>query len=136
MLFKQNDEAIFAGTAPYKSKISVELKNSKKEIVATGETVAAKNNEFSVSFVAPCGSYKQYTVHLYKDGKEFKKLKNIVFGELFLASGQSNMQYPLSQAKGGRELFEKKAKLSRNIRVLITPFIRNLTEQKIFPTHH
>ena len=134
MLFKQNDDAVFAGTAPYKSKISVELKNSSKETIATGEAFADKNNEFSVSFVAPIGSYEEYTVHLYENGKEFDVLKNVVFGELFLASGQSNMQYPLSQAKGGKELFEKKEKLSKNLRVLITPFYQELDGTKDIPS--
>lgn len=133
MLFKQNEDAVFAGVAPHKTKITVELKNTKKETVATGKAIANKNNEFSVSFIAPKGSYEEYTVHLYKNGKEFKKLENVVFGELFLASGQSNMQYPLSQSKGGRELFEKQEKLSKNIRVLITPFYAELEGTKDIP---
>ena len=80
MLFKQNDDAIFAGTAPYKSKISVELKNSKNEIIATGENIADKNNEFSVSFTAPNGSYEEYTVYLYENGKELVILLDGVSG--------------------------------------------------------
>lgn len=134
MLFKQNDEAIIAGTAPKETEITVELKNSKKEIVATGKTISDKNNEFAVYFTAPKGSYEEYTIHLYKNGSEFKKLRNVVFGELFLASGQSNMQYPLAQAKGGKELYERDEDLSKNIRVLITPFYAELDGTKDIPS--
>lgn len=133
MLFKQNDEATIAGVASKGTEITLELKNSKKETVAIGKTIADKNNEFAVSFIAPKGSYEEYTIYLYKNGSEFEKLRNVVFGELFLASGQSNMQYPLAQAKGGKELYEKEEDLSRNIRVLITPFYAELDGTKDIP---
>lgn len=122
MLFKQNEEAVIAGTGNAGSTISAELFNSANQSVASGTSAVDTDGSFEVSFPAPSGSFEEYTISLKQDGVEFRKLSNVVFGELWLASGQSNMQYPLGQAKHGIEMMEKSEKLSRNLRVLITPF--------------
>lgn len=121
MLFRQNEEAIFAGTAAPGSVISVTLFDSDGEKAAEGSAYAAPDGKFRASFIAPKGSYEEYTVVLQADGKEFSRLKNVVFGELWLASGQSNMQYPLAQAKSAAESFLKGEKLNKWIRVLLVP---------------
>ena len=121
MLFKQNEDAVIAGTGKGGNLIEAELYNAEGALAASGKTDVKADGTFAVSFKAPSGGYDEYTVILKADGKEFATLKNVVFGELWLASGQSNMQYPLAQAKGGRELFEKAEKLDRNLRVLLVP---------------
>lgn len=121
MLFKQNEEAVFSGTAPEGAVISAELFSSDGRKVTGGDTVASSDGKFSVSFIAPGGSYEEYTVILKADGKEFSQLKNVVFGELWLASGQSNMQYGLAQAKSAAESFAKGEKLNKWVRALLVP---------------
>ncbi len=123
MLFKQNEDAVIAGTGNGGSLIDAELYNADGALVASGKTEVKRNGAFAVSFAAPKGGYDEYKIVLKADGKEFATLKNVVFGELWLASGQSNMQYPLAQAKGGRDLFAKAEKLDKNLRVLLVPDI-------------
>ncbi len=120
MLFQQNKDAIVSGVAPNGSRITAELFDDSNSLVTSGECTAT-NGVFSVLFNAPSGGYDEYTIVLKCNGNEFTALKNVVFGELWLASGQSNMMYPLSQAKHGRDMFAKSEKLSRNLRVLTIP---------------
>ncbi len=56
------------------------------------------------------------------------------FGELWLASGQSNMQYPLGQAKGGLEDMTAGKKFSKWLRVLmVPPYVNSYTEIGFVP---
>lgn len=121
MLFEQNKDAVFAGTADAGAAITVSLYNSANELTASGSCVAEKDGTFSVSFKAPAGGYEEYTVILCEDGAQFAKLEKIVFGELWLASGQSNMMYPLGQDRTMAPMFREGKKLSKWLRVLIEP---------------
>ena len=98
MLFQQNAISKISGTATNGSKIEIEIYNSKNEKLLTAST-KAENNNFSVEFLAPKGSFESYSIVVKENGKIFKTLKNVLFGELWIASGQSNMQYPLGQEK-------------------------------------
>lgn len=120
MLFKQNEDAVIAGTATSGNEIKAELLLG-NTVIANGKTTAKSDGTFAVSFKSPVGSYTQYTVILKENGAEFKKLENVVFGELWLAGGQSNMMYPLGQAEHGLEMMQNGQKLSPWIRVLTTP---------------
>lgn len=120
MLFQHSKEAILAGTGKPGNEIKAELYLGKK-LIASGESTTGADGKFTVSFMAPKGSYDEYIIILYENGKDIRVLKNIVFGELWLASGQSNMMYPLGQSKTGIELWQNKTKLSKNLRVLMVP---------------
>ncbi len=120
MLFQQNKESTLAGTGKPGDKITAELYHGKK-LVTSGESTVGTDGKFTVSFTAPKGSYTQYLIMLKENDEYIKTLKNIVFGELWLASGQSNMMYPLAQSVTGIEMFEKQEKLSPWLRVLLVP---------------
>lgn len=126
MLFKQNEDAVIAGTAEKGCEITAELFDDELNLVKKGETAADENGTFAVSFDAPEGGFNEYSISIKANGKEIKNIKNVVFGELWLASGQSNMQYPLGQAKNFSEAVEKYKKQSDNLRVLMTPFYSEL----------
>lgn len=123
MLFKQNEDAVISGTGKGGSVITSELHNAENAIVANGETKVKDDGTFAVAFTAPSGGYDEYKIVLKADGKEFSTLNNVVFGELWLASGQSNMQYPLAQAKNGRDMYANAEKLNKWLRVLLVPDI-------------
>lgn len=120
MLFEQNEEAVFAGTGSAGATVKAELLNGDR-VVASGENTVSANGTFTVSFDAPAGGYIEYTVLVSENGKEFAKLKNVVFGELWISNGQSNMMYPLNQEKYGREMQANGEKGSKWLRVLRTP---------------
>ena len=121
MLFEQNKDAVFAGTADAGAAITVSLYNSASELTASGSCIAEKDGTFAVSFKAPAGGYEEYTAILCEGDSQFAKLEKIVFGELWLASGQSNMMYPLAQDKTMAPMFKEGKKLSEWLRVLIEP---------------
>ncbi len=130
MLFQQNKAAVFAGVAPSGAKISAELYDESGNLVAGGESTASAEGTFEVSFTAPQGSYNEYKVIFKENGAEFDSLENVVFGELWLASGQSNMQYPLAQDKDGADMFLNSEKLSKWLRVLLVPaYCENVVEK-------
>ena len=121
MLFQQNAPSKISGTATNGSKIEIEIYNSKNEKLITA-SAQAKNNCFSVEFLAPKGSFENYSIVVKENGKEFRTLKNVVFGELWIASGQSNMHYPLGQEKTIRTMEDIGTfKASPYIRSMIMP---------------
>ncbi|MBR5428221.1 MAG: hypothetical protein IK118_07725 [Clostridia bacterium] len=93
MIFQQNSEAIFAGTASSGARISAVLKDAGGNVSASGEASAGADGTFTVSFDSPAGSFDAYTVELSANGIPFCTLSNIVFGEVWLSAGQSNMSY-------------------------------------------
>lgn len=134
MLFQQNTDAILAGETKPDSLIVAALFNSSNEVVGYGEAYAKSDGTFTVSFTAPEGGYDEYTVVLMQNGKVFDSLENVVFGELWLASGQSNMQYPLGQAKGGLEDMNNGKKFSKWLRVLmVPPYVNSYAEIGFVP---
>ncbi len=65
-------------------------------------TEVNSNGKWSLSVNTPEGSFKEYTLTL--ETKGFKKktvLNNVLIGEVWLASGQSNMVRPLRSSEGG-----------------------------------
>ncbi len=121
MLFEQNKEVIFAGEGTPGSTIKVQLLNENAWPIMSASAKAADDGTFEVSFIAPAGGYKEYSVVLYQDGDEFARIDNVVFGELWLASGQSNMMFPLGQSIKGLEMMNSGEKLSKWLRVLYEP---------------
>ena len=119
MLFQQNKDAILSGTAKNGDIISVSL--YKDDVLVAQNSTKAENGEFSVSFDAPAGSYDSYRIVLCCNNTQFAVLNDVVFGELWLASGQSNMQYSLSQDKSGASKFASGEKLGNWLRVLLVP---------------
>ena len=105
MLFKQNDEAVIAGTAEAGAKITCTLYNSASEQVAYAETTALADGTFSLSFMAPEGSFEEYSIRLTSNGEIFREIKGVVFGELWLAGGQSNMHLELKYSLTGSQMF-------------------------------
>ncbi len=122
MLLEQNKTSFISGTGTPGDEISLTLYDGNNAIFES-ETAVGANGEFSVPVNAPAGGYKEYKIVLQVNGAEFKTLNNIVFGELWLANGQSNMQYPLSQSKYGLEMYAAQQKLDKWLRVLYVPGI-------------
>lgn len=120
MLFEQNEPVTLAGIAENGCVISASLLNAENNELAAAQATA-QNNSFSLTFDGMPGGYDTYTIILKADGKEFEKLENIVFGELWLASGQSNMMYPLGQAKDGAKMAAEGKKGSEWLRIYIEP---------------
>lgn len=97
MLFKQNDEAVISGTGTGGARITCALTDADGKVIRKATGYVNRSGEFKVSFTAPEGGYETYTITMYVNDVPFRVLKDVVFGELWLSSGQSNMQYDLAQ---------------------------------------
>ncbi len=107
MLFQQNEEARLVGKGKSGAEISCELLDSNGKGICKEKSYASKSGTFTVTFKAPAGGYENYTINLYENGVLFQTLKDVVFGELWLASGQSNMQYGFGQSSTYKENSER-----------------------------
>lgn len=121
MLFQQKKEAIFAGEASSGAQINCELYDSKENLLKKEQSYANKKGGFTVSFIAPEGGFQEYTVKLFENGVLFKTIKNVVFGELWLASGQSNMAFDLQASEDGTKMYWTLQRGSKWLRFLDTP---------------
>lgn len=121
MLFKQADEVVLAGKGTPGAAVTAVLTDSISDTVCDATATIAADGTFSVCFTAPAGGYEEYSIHLSVNGKHFKTLKNVVFGELWLAGGQSNMQMPLSQSETGIEMQKNNECGSDALRFLAVP---------------
>lgn len=120
MLFQQKVPAVFAGTAASGSTITAALKNAAGNTVAES-SATAENGVFRVSLPAQEGSFSAYTVTLQANGAAFAELKDVVFGEFWIAAGQSNMGYPYAQAKNYVSPSKNATERKRWVRLLLTP---------------
>ena len=123
MLFRQNDDAVFAGEATAGSEIQVELYNPENEKLADNKAYALSDGTFSVALKAPAGSFNEYRVVLSVDGVVFKELTGVVFGELWLAGGQSNMQMSLMASKTGYQMALENKRGSDALRFFYVPYL-------------
>ena len=89
MVFQQNCKAPVWGKAAPGAAVSVTPSWNGKTYRAT----AGPDGKWSVCVDTPKGSFKKYSVTI-SDGEPVV-LQNVLVGEVWLASGQSNMQMPV-----------------------------------------
>ena len=120
MLFACDKPVRLAGTAAPDAEIMMQVILGGDVIVRTGTATALADGSFEVETAGIEGGYAEYTVNAYANGTQFASLSGIVFGALWLASGQSNMQYGLYQTYEGFEL-SKTGGTDGYLRVLDVP---------------
>ncbi|MCR5151065.1 MAG: hypothetical protein K6B52_07555 [Clostridiales bacterium] len=119
MLFQANEPAVLAGKAATGCQIKAQLIDG--ETILCEKTVTAGNGLFEVSLDAQAGGYKEYTIKLFENGTEFKTLCGVVFGYLWLASGQSNMELALNYSSKWQNMEHSGEFGSEWTRFLCTP---------------
>lgn len=96
MVFQQNCQAPVWGKAAPGATVSVTPSWNGKTYKAKADT----SGQWSVKIDTPKGSFKKYTVTI-SDGEPVV-LQNVLVGEVWLASGQSNMQMPVESWRAVR----------------------------------
>ena len=130
MVFKQNDDVIIAGTGTTGSSIKASLYTLDDQFVVSGTTTVNADGTFEVTFLAPKGGFTEYKIILKENDNTFRILNNVVFGELWLASGQSNMQYYLLDDIGFEDV--KNSNYGNEwIRHLIVPLVPAINGKEI-----
>lgn len=93
MLLQQNTKVNLWGKAETNKTVTIKASWSKTGI----KTTADANGNWKVSISTPKADGKKYTLTL-NDGKSLT-LNNLILGELWLCSGQSNMEMPMKGFK-------------------------------------
>ncbi len=127
MVLQQNSTVNIWGYAKPKSKVSVAC-----DWIAGKPTTVKADAEgvWIVPVAVPAASFDPHTVTI-KSGKQVVTLKNILFGEVWLCAGQSNMEWPVRKALDMKSQLE--GKLNTNIRLLCTGRISAETPQRDIP---
>ncbi|MBQ1964517.1 MAG: hypothetical protein II358_03745 [Tidjanibacter sp.] len=108
-------------------KVNPSWLNSKKPI----KVKADEEGFWILPVQTPKAGYEAHTITIsYK--KEVKVLENVVFGEVWLCSGQSNMEWPVHKTPDMRG--ELKGELNKNIRLYRTGHTFTAEPQKDVPT--
>lgn len=95
MVLQQGKPLVVWGHADPQEKIEVKLKG------LTRKTVADQKGAWKVTFKAQKGSFDAFTIEVKGDNTLL--LENVVVGEVWLCSGQSNMEYTMQLRKGYKE---------------------------------
>ena len=94
MIFQQKEVWMVHGTAPVGETVTVKLLNGSTE-KQTKTAKAGSDGTWSVTMDAVTGGYTAYSVTA-TCGSTTKTISNVVFGEVWVTSGQSNMYYKIS----------------------------------------
>ncbi|MEI6580534.1 MAG: hypothetical protein WCN92_13865, partial [Eubacteriales bacterium] len=104
MLFACDKPIKIAGYAPAGTEISASIWRGGDAIVRSGSATAAADGTFEVVTDGIEGGYANYEVKVFAGSTMFADLTGVLFGALWLASGQSNMQYGLNMTYEGFEI--------------------------------
>ena len=127
MLLQQQSNANIWGWADAKALITLKTSWSNQTIT----TRADENGKWNIKLSTPAGSYTTHTMNI-RSGKDNIKLTNILIGDVWLCSGQSNMEMPMKGFKGqpifggNREILKSK---NKNLRLLTIKRNAQLTPQ-------
>lgn len=92
MVIQQNKPVTFVGYCDPGHTIEVRLYDG-IEVIRETSCVSNEEGTWSCEFEGVEASYKEYTLSFFTDGQQTAKYKSILFGEVWLAAGQSNMQW-------------------------------------------
>ncbi len=127
MVLQQNATNYIWGYAKPKSKITVTV-----DWVATPFlTKADADGLWKVAVEVPAASYEPHTITIACGKKDTATLTNVLFGEVWLCSGQSNMEFRVDRTLDFKGDLEKD--MNTNIRFLCTGRIASETPQYDIP---
>lgn len=96
MVLQQNSNARIWGTADPGEKVTVVPSWDGRKY----ETVTDRTGDWSLAVATPAGMFSPMSMQIYGESGPARNLNNILIGEVWLASGQSNMEMPLSGFDG------------------------------------
>ena len=105
MLIQQNKPFVIMGTGDKGLKINLLLK-LRSDIIQSVTAIANEDGEWKASFNAITGGFDVYSIEVFLEDRLIATIDNILFGELWLASGQSNMLMNNWETPEGNEWYK------------------------------
>ena len=103
-IFQQGKPIRVFGKAAANTIVAIKLtKNNDNTDSSKSYTLVPESGEWQISLPARKASFDQYDLTISDDVNE-TQLNNILIGEVWVMSGQSNMELKVSQMEGGTEL--------------------------------
>ena len=115
MVLQQNENVNIWGWAKPSAKISVKAQWLAEVI----KTNADADGKWMVTLSTPAGSYEKYSITV-SAGKETVEVKDVMIGEVWLCSGQSNMAWTVSKTHDLREEMNAASELAAGLRIYST----------------
>lgn len=133
MMLQQQTQVRVWGWAKAGSKVKVTTSWDAKNYVAT----TAEDGTWELSVVTPAASYAPQSIVIKGDG-ETKTIDNVLVGEVWFCSGQSNMEMPLGgfwncPVEGANETIAQSGRYRKSIRVATVEHKDALTPQTDVP---
>lgn len=132
MLLQQNTEVNIWGWADKGKRIEVSPSWTTQKFRATADKNSGK---WSLKISTPSGSKEQHSISISEGGRNTILIRNVLIGEVWFCSGQSNMEMPMKGFKNqpieGGNLDILKSK-NENIRFITVKRTAELTPQDDF----
>ena len=129
MVLQQNADVNLWGKADADAKVTVKVSWDKAKI----KTKADENGNWAVKVATPAGSFDKYTISI-SDGEEIV-LENVMIGDVWITSGQSNLEMPVrgwdrQPVENAKDYILSAAKYADQIRMFTVPRARSYNEDK------
>ena len=121
MMLRQNSARIW-GTCEPNAKIKAQIGGLETDFAANGK------GEWSAEIKTPKGSFEPLELRLSENGKLSKTIKNVLVGEVWIAGGQSNLDFKLANTDGAGKYID--GATPRSVRY----FRQHATNQHMFST--
>jgi len=89
-VFQAKSNITVNGKTEAKSKITGVIKRD--EVAIQSQTVSDENGAFHLEINTPEASFDTYNIEISNENNDKIEIKNVLFGEVWIASGQSNME--------------------------------------------
>ena len=120
MVLQQNENVNIWGWAKPSAKITVKA----QWLAEAVKTKADDEGKWIVSLSTPAGSYEKYSMSV-SDGKSAIDLEDVMIGEVWLCSGQSNMAWKTELCLDLKEDMEDAPNVGKHVRLFTTGRIRS-----------
>ena len=120
MVLQQNENVNIWGWSKPSAKITVKAQWLEEAV----KTKADAEGKWMLSLSTPAGSYEKYSMSV-SDGKSTINLEDIMIGEVWLCSGQSNMAWKTELCLDLKDEMEDAANVGKHIRLFTTGRIRS-----------
>lgn len=117
MLFQQNEPVTVNGTGTPDSEVAVQLVKNGEIISEASGTVASSGIWELTLDCAIAGGYDTYDLAIIANGVEAERFTGVVFGELWLAFGQSNMELRMWETHEGDGFYDTATFPNGNIHI-------------------